>query len=109
MQLVLEGFLRKGEIRKFQDLLEVFNDFTKDNSNFKKLEFKVFTDAIRGSREFVVKHSEYHDTIKSILNSFGTIHEGNQKLTTRFEEVISLLGELNSSSHLDLGEGSSIS
>ncbi|OZG31396.1 MULTISPECIES: hypothetical protein [Rickettsieae] len=107
---VLEGFLRKGEIRKFQDLLEVFNDFTKDNSNFKKLEFKVFTDALKGSKEFVVKHGEYHDTIKSILDSFGTIHEENQELTTRFEEVISLLGELSSSSHLlDLDEGSSTS
>jgi RNA recognition motif-containing protein len=100
---LLAGYLKSGKIDKFQKLLEVFYEFNNTNSRFKKLEFKVFVDAIRSSKQFILDNkdqdskSEYRNIFQKNLDFFQEYKNSTDgDIKERFEEVNNLLIDLSS-------------
>ncbi|UCM86454.1 MAG: hypothetical protein LF885_07375 (plasmid) [Rickettsia endosymbiont of Culicoides impunctatus] len=99
---LLAGYLKVGKIDKFQKLLEVFYEFNNTNPRFKKLEFKVFTDAIRSSKQFILNKdqgskNEYLSILKKNLDSFQEYKNSTEgDIKERFEEINNLLDDLSS-------------
>ena len=95
-RIALGGFLERGEIESFKKLLAVFNDLIEEEGskncgfNLKKIELKVFADAVKS-----VDDATQHSTVlREVLDSFSEYRDSEE-----FQVIDSML----------LGQGASSS